>query len=81
MEVIQSRVRAIVEDTGWFEQNYWVDEGLILKDRFTAYAAVYGLSEGVNEMMARLGRPQARYGHDAQANQLGRDLVAAMHRP
>ena len=79
MEVIQSRVRAIVEDTGWFEENYWVDEGLILKDRFTAYAAVYGLAEGVNEMMARMGRPQARYGHDAQANQLGSDLVAAMH--
>ena len=80
MEVIDSRVRSVVEDTGWFEDNFWVDEGLILKDRFTAYAAVYGLAEGVNDMMARLGRPGARYGHDAQATKLGQDLVEAMHK-
>lgn len=79
IEVIQSRVRTIVEETGWFDQNYWIDEGLIMKDKFTAYAAVYGLAEGVNDMMARLGRPQARYGQDVQANQLAGDIVAAMN--
>ncbi len=79
IEVIQSRVRTIVEDVGWFERNYWVDEGLIMKEKFTAYAAVFGLAEGVNELMVRLGRPQARYGYDAQANQLAGDITAAMH--
>ncbi len=79
MEVIQSRTRTIVEDVGWFDQNYWIDEGLLEKDKFTAYAAVYALAEGVNDMMARLGRPQARYGQDSQANQLATDMVYAMH--
>ena len=79
MEVIQSRIRTIVEDVGWFEQNYWVEEGLIMKEKFTAYAAVYALAEGVNDMMARLGRPQARFGHDAQANHLAGDMIAALH--
>jgi YjjI family glycine radical enzyme len=79
VEVIRSRVRAIVEDADWFEQNFWIDEGLILKDCFTAYAAVFGLAEGVNDMLARLGRPQARFGQDAQANQLAADIVGAMH--
>ncbi len=79
IEIIQTRIRTIIEDVGWFEQNYWIDEGLLEKDKFTAYAAVYGLAEGVNEMMIRLGRPQARYGHDDQANRLAADMVAAMH--
>jgi YjjI family glycine radical enzyme len=79
MEVIQSRINTIVEDAGWFKQNYWVDEGLIMKDKFTAYAAVFALAEGVNDMMVRLGRPKARYGHDEQANQLARNIIAAMH--
>lgn len=79
MEVIQSRVRTIVEDVGWFEQNYWIEEGLLEQDKFTAYAAVYALAEGVNDMMIHLGRPQARYGHDAEANQLAIDMLAAMH--
>ena len=79
LEVIQSRIRSVVDETGWFEQNFWVDEGLILKENFTAYAAIFGLAEGVNDMMARLGQPEARYGHDEQANQLARDMVAAIH--
>jgi YjjI family glycine radical enzyme len=75
VEVINSRTAYLVEEVGWFESSFWVQEGFLHSDRFTAYAGVFGLAEAVNDLMARMGRPEARYGHDAQANAIAQQIV------
>ena len=77
-EVINSRIRFLVEEIGWFESNFWVQEGFLRKDRFTAYAGVFGLAEAVNSLMASEGHPDARYGHDEEANRLATRIVERM---
>ncbi|MCK5245492.1 YjjI family glycine radical enzyme [Candidatus Bipolaricaulota bacterium] len=75
VEVVNSRIRYLVEETSWFETNFWVQEGFLVRDRFTAYAGVYGLAEAVNGLMANAGRPDARYGSDPVANELAERIV------
>ena len=67
-EVIDTRIRFLVEQVGWFEKDIFIKEDLLHKDRFTAYAGVYGLAEAVAILMARAGMPEARYGHHPEAN-------------
>ena len=74
-EVTSSRTNFLVDDVKWFEDNSWVDEGLLQPDKFTAYTAIFGLAEAVNETLARSGKPNQRYGHSAAANRLA-DRIA-----
>ena len=78
IEVINSRIRHIVEEVGWFENNIFVKEGLLDPEQFSAYAALVGLNEMVNEMMARNGKPEAKYGHDAEANALAVQIISRL---
>jgi len=68
-EVIESRIRYLVDEVRWFEKDIFLREGLLHTDRFTAYAGVYGLAEAVTILMARAGEPESRYGHHPAANQ------------
>lgn len=68
-EVIESRIRYLVEEVRWFEKDFFLREGLLHADRFTAYAGVYGLAEAVAVLMEREGEPDARYGHHPAANE------------
>jgi YjjI family glycine radical enzyme len=78
VEVINSRIRHIVEEVGWFENTIFVKEGLLDPEKFSAYAGVVGLNELVNEMMVRAGRPDAKYGHDAEANAVAVQIVTRL---
>ena len=69
-EVTASRTSFLVDDIRWFEENYWIEEGLLTKEKFTAYTAIFGLAEAVNETLARSGKPDLRYGHSPEANSL-----------
>jgi YjjI family glycine radical enzyme len=75
MEIINSRIRYLVEELGFLDSSFLVREGLLHRDRFTAYAAVFGLAEAVNLWMERGGRPEARFGHDPGANELGMWII------
>jgi YjjI family glycine radical enzyme len=75
MEIVNSRIRYLVEETHWFERNIFVQEGLLDPNRFSAYAAVVGLYDAVNDLMGKHGRPEARFGHDEEANQVAYQLV------
>ena len=75
VEVINSRARYLVEDLGFLESSFLVREGLLQGNRFTAYAGVVGLAEAVHLLMERGGRPDARYGPDAEANALGQRIT------
>jgi YjjI family glycine radical enzyme len=74
-EVTASRTAFLVEDIKWFEENTWIEEGLLSPDKFTAYTAIFGLAEAVNETLARSGEPDLRYGHAPEANLLA-DQIA-----
>jgi YjjI family glycine radical enzyme len=75
MEVINSRIRYLVDELGFLESSFLVREGLLRRDRFTAYAGVLGLAEAVNLWMERKGRPEAKFGHDPDANELGMRII------
>jgi YjjI family glycine radical enzyme len=75
MEVINSRIRYLVEGVEWFENSIFVKEGLLHPDNFTAYAGVVGLNELVNQVMALKGKPECLYGHDDEANQIALSIL------
>ncbi len=78
MEIVNSRIRYLVDEIGWFDSNVWVREGLLDRERFTAYAGVFGLAEAVNWLMAQEGNDTRRFGQDKRANQLGQQITSRM---
>lgn len=69
-EVIEARVRFLVEESGFYEHSFLVSEGLLHPDRFTAMFGIYGLAELVEGLA-----PGRRYGHDPEANELADTIV------
>lgn len=74
-EIVNSRIRFLVDEMGWFDASFWVQEGFLHRDRFTAYAGVYGLAEAVNTLMQASGHPDSRYGADQAANALAERIA------
>ncbi len=68
-ELGEARIRSLVEQQGFFESNFLATEGLVDLDRFSLMFGIFGLAECVNDLMAREGLPEARYGHDPRANE------------
>ncbi len=73
-ELIESRVRYLVEHARFFEHSWLAQEGLIDLSRFSAMFGVFGLAEAVELLLEADGRPGA-WGHDAHANELGERIV------
>ncbi len=74
-ELAEARVRWLVEQQRFFDTHWLATEGFVERERFTAMFGVFGLAECVNELMAHEGHPEARYGHDADADALGLRVV------
>ncbi len=68
-ELIEARIRYLVEESKFFEHDFLAVEGLIELDRFSAMYGIYGLAEAVDLLMEAAGK-DGRYGHDDEANQL-----------
>lgn len=73
-ELMESRIRFLVEEARFFEHSWLVDEGLLSLDRFTAMFGLVGLAECVEHLLDLDGRP-GRYGHDAHADHLAHEIV------
>lgn len=69
LQVMEARIRYLVEQVRFFEHDMLAQEGLISLDRFAAMFGIYGLAEAVNLLMERAGKT-GRYGHADDANQL-----------
>jgi YjjI family glycine radical enzyme len=69
-EVIEARIRFLVEEARFYEHSFLVGEGLIHPDRFSAMFGLFGLAELVQVLM-----PGARYGHDTAAGELAHRVV------
>lgn len=76
-QLIEARIRYLVEEVGFFESDFLAREGLIDIDRFSAMYGIVGLAECVDTLMAYEGR-DARYGHDAEANELSYRITEAI---
>ena len=76
-EVMRARIQFLVEESGFYEKSFFVSEGLIDPERFTAMAGIYGVAEMVEQL---LGDRSGRYGHDQTANELAHEVVATAAR-
>jgi len=83
-ELMEARIRHLVEEAGFFEHSWLVADGLLHLDRFSAMFGIYGLAEAVSLVLEHEGAVGARYGRDAEADALAEqvlqrvsDLVAA----
>jgi len=70
-EVLEARIRFLVEESGFYDHHFLVKEGLLHADRFTAMFGIFGLAEGVNRLLGGRGR----YGHDAEANAVADSII------
>jgi len=76
-ELIEARIRHLVEEARFFDHSWLVHEGLVRLDRFSAMFGIYGLAEAVDLLMERQGST-GRYGHDAGANELSYRITNAI---
>lgn len=67
-QLLEARIRFLVEEARWFEHDFLAVEGLVSLDRFSAMFGVFGMAEAVDHLMELEGR-SARYGHDAAATE------------
>ncbi len=74
-ELIEARIRYLVEEAKFFEHDFLAVEGLIELDKFSAMYGVYGLAEAVDLLMEAAGK-EGRYGHDDKANRLSYRITA-----
>ena len=69
-ELIEARIRFLVETSGFFETSFLVREGLLSLDRFTAMAGVFGLFEAVETLTGG-----AHMGREARADALAEAIT------
>ncbi len=68
-ELMEARIRYLVEQAKFYEHDFLAKEGLINLERFSAMYGIYGLAEAVNLLLEK-NNIKGRYGHDDNANQL-----------
>lgn len=71
-EYMSSRVRFLVERSGFFESDFLVKEGLIARERFIGMYGIAGLCDCVNYFFADKG---LKYGRDKAADDLADQIM------
>jgi YjjI family glycine radical enzyme len=72
--IMDKRIRFIVEESGFFASNFLVKEGLLNQNRYTAMFGIYGMAEAVNYFMKDKDS-KARYGQDERADKLAVEIM------
>ncbi|MCP4959995.1 MAG: YjjI family glycine radical enzyme [Actinomycetia bacterium] len=62
-ELLEARIRSLVEDQRFFESSWLAAEGFISLEQFSAMFGIFGLAECVNILMQHEGKTSERYGH------------------
>lgn len=78
-ELIEARIRFLVDEARWFEHDFLAIEGMVSLDRFSAMYGVFGMAEAVDHLMELEGR-SARYGHDPVANDAAVRITETLRR-
>ena len=74
-ELVEARIRSLVEQQHFFDSHWLATEGLIDIDRFSAMFGIFGLAECVALLMEYEGHQGARYGHNPEADALSLRVV------
>ena len=69
-EVMEARIRFLVEEAGFYEHSFLVSEGLIHPHRFTAMFGIFGVAELVEGLL-----PGSTYGHHDEAAELAHRVI------
>lgn len=77
IDLMQARIRFLVEDSGFFESSWLSREGLIDLSRFSAMFGIFGLAEAVNLLLDRAGS-SGRYGFDEDADDLAFRITSSI---
>lgn len=77
LEYIDERSRFIIEESGFYESNFLIKEGLLEKEKFTGLFGFVGLAECVNNLLGATEK-QKRFGYSEKANRLGLEIVETM---
>ncbi len=75
---MDERIRFLVEESGFFDSNFLVKEGLISRDKFTAMFGMFGLAECVNTLLGAEDLDK-RFGHSKKADELGLRIIQKMY--
>ncbi|WP_102401006.1 YjjI family glycine radical enzyme [Haloimpatiens massiliensis] len=75
---MDKRVKFLVDESGFFESNFLVKEGLISRENFSAMFGMFGLAECVNSFIFS-DKKEDRFGHGEQANKLGLDIIEKLY--
>ncbi|WP_121256367.1 YjjI family glycine radical enzyme [Nocardioides ferulae] len=78
-ELMEARIRHLVERSGFFDHSWLATDGLLHLDRYTAMFGIYGLAEATSIVLEHEGI-EARYGHDQVADDLAHEIVEAVSR-
>ena len=73
-ELMEARIRHLVEQARFYDHSWLVAEGLVDPDRVTAMFGVFGLAEAVSLVLEHEGT-EGRYGHDEEADELARQIL------
>ena len=76
-ELMEARIRFLVEESHFFDSSWLTAEGLISLDRFSAMFGIFGLAEAVNLLMERQGKT-GTYGHDDEADALSYRVTSSI---
>lgn len=71
---MEEKIKFLVEETPFFEENFLVKEGFIELDRFVGLFGVVGLHECV-ETLVKFENSNAEYGKDDFANNVGLEVM------
>jgi len=71
---MDARIKFEVEESGFFESNFLVKEGLISRERFTAMFGLVGLADCVNILFEK-EEISGRFGHSEEADTLGIEIM------
>ena len=74
---LDERIRFIVEESRFFDSSFLVKEGLLLPEKMTAMAGMFGLAECVNTLRKTETR-EDRFGHSGEANRLGLQIIETL---
>lgn len=78
LNYIDERCKFLVEESGFFESNFLIKEGLIEKKKFTGLAGVVGIAEAVNYLL-NAKEQKERFGYSENANKLGLKIIDEFH--
>ncbi len=75
--LMDARIRFLVEESGFFESHFMVEEQLIRRENFLAMFGIHGLAECVNLLIGAT-QLKDKFGHSQAANELGERVLAAL---